>query len=157
MATSVEKTLAERGTRYGEFRDHAFITQALKDVAHTSPGWKRLDPAMREGLEMVMHKIGRILNGDPTYADSWHDIAGYAKLVEDIVSGSVPAPRDAPGQPAPVAYEEQPAPLPPPLPYTPPARVEPIQLPLVDEPVAPPFATPQVPMVPPRVPSRPRE
>jgi hypothetical protein len=32
---------------------------------------------------MVVHKIGRILNGDPHYADSWVDIAGYAKLVAD--------------------------------------------------------------------------
>ena len=32
---------------------------------------------------MIFHKIGRIVNGDPNYADSWHDIAGYAKLVED--------------------------------------------------------------------------
>lgn len=32
---------------------------------------------------MIAHKIGRILNGDPNYADSWIDIAGYAKLVAD--------------------------------------------------------------------------
>ena len=38
---------------------------------------------------MILHKIGRILNGDPNYADSWHDIAGYAKLVEDELSGKI--------------------------------------------------------------------
>jgi hypothetical protein len=38
---------------------------------------------MREALEMVAHKIGRILNGDPKYHDSWHDIIGYTKLVAD--------------------------------------------------------------------------
>jgi hypothetical protein len=32
---------------------------------------------------MIAHKIGRILNGDPNYADSWIDIAGYAQLVAD--------------------------------------------------------------------------
>jgi hypothetical protein len=37
---------------------------------------------MREALEMLAHKTGRILNGDPAYADSWHDIAGYVRLVE---------------------------------------------------------------------------
>ena len=31
---------------------------------------------------MVAHKIGRILNGDPNYIDSWHDIIGYTRLVE---------------------------------------------------------------------------
>jgi hypothetical protein len=43
---------------------------------------------MKEALDMVAHKIGRILNGDPTYTDSWHDIAGYSKLVEDELSAA---------------------------------------------------------------------
>jgi hypothetical protein len=31
---------------------------------------------------MVAHKIGRIINGDPQYIDSWTDIIGYTRLVE---------------------------------------------------------------------------
>jgi len=31
---------------------------------------------------MIFCKIARILNGDPNLIDNWHDIAGYAKLVE---------------------------------------------------------------------------
>jgi len=31
---------------------------------------------------MIAHKIARIINGDPNHLDSWHDIAGYATLVE---------------------------------------------------------------------------
>ena len=34
-------------------------------------------------LGTIADKIGRILSGDPNYADNWHDIQGYAKLVED--------------------------------------------------------------------------
>ena len=37
---------------------------------------------MKESLEMVAHKIGRILNGDPFYHDSWHDCIGYLRLIE---------------------------------------------------------------------------
>ncbi len=37
---------------------------------------------MKESLEMNMHKVARILNGDPTYLDNWHDIIGYTRLVE---------------------------------------------------------------------------
>jgi hypothetical protein len=37
---------------------------------------------------MIAHKIGRILNGDPDYIDSWDDIAGYAKLVADRLRGN---------------------------------------------------------------------
>ena len=36
---------------------------------------------------MIFHKIGRIINGDPDYADSWHDIAGYAQLVANRLNG----------------------------------------------------------------------
>ena len=50
-------------------------------------GWGAMDYDMREALGMIQHKIARILNGDPTYADSWHDIAGYAKLVDDRLNG----------------------------------------------------------------------
>ena len=30
---------------------------------------------------MICHKLGRIINGDPNYDDSWLDIAGYAQLI----------------------------------------------------------------------------
>jgi hypothetical protein len=82
---SIEDTLAERGTRYGAFPEHARITQAIKAAMVDSPNWAGLRPDMKEALEMVAHKVARILNGDPLYADSWHDIIGYAKLVEDTL------------------------------------------------------------------------
>lgn len=83
--SSVISTLAERGNRYGVFTEHARITQNLKDVMKDSPNWDSLSPDKKEALEMTAHKIGRILNGDPEYADSWHDIRGYCKLVEDTL------------------------------------------------------------------------
>ena len=45
-----------------------------------------------EALDMICHKIGRIINGDPDYADSWHDIAGYAQLVADRLTREENAP-----------------------------------------------------------------
>ena len=78
----VDATLAERGTRYGTFTGHAKITQNIKRAMQDSPNWEKLDDDQREALEMTAHKIGRILNGDPNYADSWHDIIGYTRLVE---------------------------------------------------------------------------
>lgn len=80
---SVETTLTERGKRYGEFTGHAAITQELKHAMRRNPRWPALHPDQAEALEMIAHKIGRILNGDPNYHDSWHDIAGYATLVAD--------------------------------------------------------------------------
>lgn len=80
---NIADTLAERGGRYGDYAEHARITQAIKAAMADSPNWATLDADMRETLDMLAHKIGRILNGDPTYHDSWHDIIGYTKLVAD--------------------------------------------------------------------------
>jgi hypothetical protein len=80
--SAIDQTLTERGTRYGDFADHAHITQNIKRAMADSPNWEKLADDQREALEMVAHKIGRILNGDPNYIDSWHDIIGYTRLVE---------------------------------------------------------------------------
>lgn len=80
---SIESTLTERGNRYGSYGEHARITQAIKKAMADSPNWQKLAPDQRETLEMIAHKAGRILNGDPDYHDSWHDIIGYTKLVAD--------------------------------------------------------------------------
>lgn len=84
----IENTLEERGTRYGEFKDHADISQRLK-VTMKCGNWYSLEPDQREALDMIVHKIARILNGDPNYIDSWHDIAGYATLVEKRLSDDI--------------------------------------------------------------------
>jgi len=88
MSTDIETTLEDRGSKYGSFDVHAQITQDLKYVMQDSPNWRnrQLTPSMREALEMVAHKIGRILNGDPTYLDSWVDIEGYVHLVTKELS-----------------------------------------------------------------------
>ena len=86
---SIDETLKERGSRYGTFAGHAAVTQAIKSAMRQGKNWKTLADDQREALEMVAHKIGRILNGDPDYVDSWHDIVGYTQLVEDRLSGKV--------------------------------------------------------------------
>jgi hypothetical protein len=88
---TIEETLNERGKRYGDFDTHAIITQCLKDVMHEKiddcpTNWVDLSPDKKEALEMIAHKIGRILNGDPNYKDSWVDIAGYAQLVANTLN-----------------------------------------------------------------------
>lgn len=79
----IESTLRDRGKTYGSFADRARITQAIKRAMVDSPNWDRLEDDQRECLENIAQKIGRILNGDPNHRDSWHDIIGYTKLVEN--------------------------------------------------------------------------
>lgn len=82
-APPIAATIAERAATYGDFGSQARITQELKCTMSLTPNWDTsLDPPQREALEMIASKIARILNGDPNYADSWHDIAGYATLIE---------------------------------------------------------------------------
>lgn len=85
--TDVSNTLNARGERYGSFLGQAGISQALKEYMRNTPNWNRLEPDMAEALDMIQHKVARILNGDPRYADSWHDIAGYATLVDKRLNG----------------------------------------------------------------------
>lgn len=88
---TIENTLKERGARYGDFTEHARICQNIKYVMGGTEGWERLNNAQKQALEVIADKVARILNGDPNYIDNWHDIIGYAKLVEDrLVAEQVP-------------------------------------------------------------------
>lgn len=83
MAQTVAEALAERGARYGDYTEHARISQELQDTMRATAGWERLDAVKRETLTIIVHKIARALNGDPEYDDNWRDIAGYATLAMD--------------------------------------------------------------------------
>lgn len=89
MTTDVTHVLTERGSRYGKFTGHAEIAQHLKQTIsrYLDKREQRLADDQKEALDMICHKVARIINGDPNYADSWVDIAGYAKLVADRLEG----------------------------------------------------------------------
>lgn len=80
---NVNEILAERGKTHGKFEDHAKISQDLKTILHYSDNekWELLSNDQKEALDMIAHKIARILNGNADYVDHWADIAGYATLV----------------------------------------------------------------------------
>lgn len=86
---TLQATLIERGSRYGPFKGHAEVTMALKIVVanELATRKKELPSIQQEALDMIFHKIGRIVNGDNNYDDSWHDIAGYAELVVKDLQG----------------------------------------------------------------------
>jgi hypothetical protein len=83
--SDINALLTERGKRYGAFSGHANVTMDLKRVMrhHIYDRDLVLADDQWEALDMIAHKIGRIINGDPSYEDSWTDIAGYAQLVAD--------------------------------------------------------------------------
>lgn len=80
---NLTETLAERGSRYRKYAEHARITQQIQYTLQTGKSWQRATDSQKEALEMIAHILGRIVNGDPHYHDSWHDIAEYATLVSE--------------------------------------------------------------------------
>jgi DNA-binding PucR family transcriptional regulator len=80
---AVAAVLDARQHTHGDYTDHAAVTQDLKRVMASTSRWDLLHDHERETLEMIAHKIGRILSGNPHFNDHWLDIAGYAKLSAD--------------------------------------------------------------------------
>jgi len=78
-----EALLADRGKSHGEFRNNSKVSQAIKEVFHSNSRWYKLPAYKKEGLEMIAHKIGRLLEGNDLFQDHWDDIVGYAKLMAD--------------------------------------------------------------------------
>ena len=89
--TDVDAVLDSRAQDYGKFIEGAEIMQMLKRLVHNHIDQrnKQLAFDQREALDMIIHKIGRIINGNPDKVDNWVDIAGYAKLVADRREGNV--------------------------------------------------------------------
>lgn len=85
---STQETLATRASSHGDFIENGEIMQDLKVVCRAAPNWKKfeLKAYQKEAIDMICHKLGRILCGDPNFVDHWHDIAGYATLVENVLT-----------------------------------------------------------------------
>lgn len=85
MTLSLDKlsvVLQDRGRTHGDFNDQASISQQIKGVLSRG---RPLSAAQKEALEMIAVKMSRIVSGNPDEIDHWLDIAGYAKLVSDII------------------------------------------------------------------------
>lgn len=80
---SIKNTLEQRGKRYGEFKDVAQLSNDLMRLLQATPNYNEsLSDSQHFALVMITNKIARLVNGDANYIDNWHDIAGYATLVE---------------------------------------------------------------------------
>ena len=88
--TNIDETLDARAQDYGKFKDGAALMQGIKRLLadHARMHNKTFADDQWEALEMIVHKIGRIVNGNPDKVDHWVDIAGYAKLIADRLQGN---------------------------------------------------------------------
>ena len=77
-AIALDELIAAHQATHGDFADTAAIARALKAVLDVAAA--RLGAVQREALGQIAVKLARICAGDPTCADHWRDLAGYAWL-----------------------------------------------------------------------------
>lgn len=79
--SSINTTLSARQSTYGDFSDVAAITQSLMRIVESGASYEQMSDVQKTSLFMIANKLARIVNGNPAYDDSWHDISGCATLV----------------------------------------------------------------------------
>ena len=70
-----------RDRQHGGLEAVGIVSQRIKSSMRDSSNWESLalHPAGKEALDMIAHKIARVLSGsDPHDFQHWEDIAGYA-------------------------------------------------------------------------------
>jgi hypothetical protein len=77
------KIIKERAKTHGDYSANAHVAQGLKEHMRASARWALLTEDMRESLELIATKIGRILSGNAHHVDHWRDGAGYFELIAD--------------------------------------------------------------------------
>lgn len=88
----LDQTLAQRGSHYGNWGKQGTIAAQLKRVVRsvldkdsTAPTRRTLMSAEQESIDMILHKISRLVCGDPAAQDdTWRDIAGYAEIARKL-------------------------------------------------------------------------
>ncbi len=85
--SDTDDLLDEREETHGDYENTARIIQRFKRVLYTEllerevRGQDDLSYVAAESIEMILHKIGRVISGKWDHPDHWEDISGYADLV----------------------------------------------------------------------------
>jgi len=79
-----------RDHQHGGLESVGIVSQQIKSSMREGVNWKTnsLHPAAKESLDMIAHKIARVLSGNnPHDSQHWEDIAGYATAFMRTRSG----------------------------------------------------------------------
>ena len=75
-------TTPNRDHQHGGMEAVGELSQNIKLQLRLGRNWTRLSHGHREALDMMAHKLARILSGaDPHDPQHWEDVAGYAQAV----------------------------------------------------------------------------
>lgn len=84
---NIDATLEARGDLYGDFGKNSAVMMQIVESMMAGDNWHSVPQTHRAALIYIAGKISRIVCGDPNAIDNWHDIGGYAKLVEGKIRG----------------------------------------------------------------------
>ena len=75
----MDPAIPNRDQQHGGVQAVGETAQRIKATMRSTTNWTLMSYGGREALDMIAHKIGRVLNGgDPHDRQHWEDIAGYA-------------------------------------------------------------------------------
>lgn len=77
----IKDILKERRKTHGDFKETAAASQCLKSILHAGTRWPSMSLSQKESIEMIAHKLARVIEGNCDEPDHWQDIIGYAQLV----------------------------------------------------------------------------
>lgn len=84
---SIQETLDKRHKQYGKYEDQlrakTLIIEACKELYFNVHG-KEMDTFHEMALVEITTKLTRVASNFE-HSDSWHDLSGYAKLIEEVV------------------------------------------------------------------------
>lgn len=70
--------IPNRDHQHGGVESVGEISQRIKSAMRLGKNWNDLSPGRQESLDMIAHKIARILSGnDPHDSEHWIDLIGY--------------------------------------------------------------------------------
>jgi hypothetical protein len=89
---NIEETIKDRQSKYGSFKDFSKTYRDLQEIMYRADD---LTHSQSAALDMMCVKLSRIATGNPNLVDNWHDIAGYATLVErELIKANSVKPED---------------------------------------------------------------
>lgn len=72
--------IPNRDQQHGGMEAVGIVSRRIKLAMRSSLNWGELSDGHAEALDMIAHKIARILSGaDPHDRQHWEDVAGYAQ------------------------------------------------------------------------------
>lgn len=96
MSKTAKDITKERQHTHGDWDEGAAIAVDVMDKLRDGEAWDEMTPGMQEAIHMIVHKMQRIVSGNPHVKDHWDDIGGYAELVSRRL-----APPSQPRSPSP--------------------------------------------------------